>query len=206
MSTRVERALPDGEERVRADARMRALLAGPAPGPIAERLALLHFTGRRTGRLYTVPAGIHRLTATPENGLGASPVPPLVVATGSPWRHNFTGGAGGELTWRGRRTPARFTLVTDLERTARGYLMLYQRYGDAAGRRLGIAVTGEDAPGLAEFTEAVDRCGLALVEVGLAPDAGSGAAAGTPDAQDRVAALPPVGATDTDTADERTSQ
>ncbi|MEU2428121.1 hypothetical protein ABZ611_01140 [Streptomyces sp. NPDC007861] len=155
----VERSLPDGGDRAQADARMRALLSGPAPGPVGERLALLHFTGRRSGRPYTVPAGVHRL------GGG------LVVATGSAWRHNFAGGADGELTWRGERTRVRFTLVTDRARTARGYLELYERYGEAAQRRLGITVTGALVPGLApglrEFDDAVKRCGLSLVE--LAP-------------------------------------
>ncbi|GAA3501768.1 mycobacterial cell wall protein Rv0580c [Streptomyces prasinosporus] len=150
----VDRSLPDGGDRARADARMRERLSRPDPGPLAERLALLHFTGRRSGRPYTVPAGVHRLGEA------------LVVATGSAWRHNFAGGADGELTWRGRRTPVRFVLVTDAERTARGYLELYERYGDAAERRLGIAVTGEPAPGHDEFSDAVTRCGLSLIEVG----------------------------------------
>ncbi|PAZ16613.1 hypothetical protein CLM62_06625 [Streptomyces sp. SA15] len=153
MSAAVVRDLPDGEDRAVADARMRELLSRPAPGPMAERLALLHFTGRRSGRPYTVPAGVHTLGGA------------LVVATGSGWRHNFAGGAEGALTWRGQRRPVRFALVADTERTARGYLELYRRYGEAAPRRLGIAVRGEGTPGLGEFREAVARHGLSLVDV-----------------------------------------
>ncbi|MFE9440803.1 hypothetical protein ACFYO2_17720 [Streptomyces sp. NPDC006602] len=153
MSPRVVRDLPEGEDRAAADARMRELLARPEPGPVAERLALLHFAGRRSGRPYTVPAGVHTLGDA------------LVVATGSGWRHNFAGGTEGGLTWRGQRRPVRFALVDDAERTARGYLELYRRYGEAAPRRLGIAVRGEGTPGLDEFREAVARHGLCLVEV-----------------------------------------
>ncbi|WP_326695856.1 hypothetical protein OG909_32575 [Streptomyces sp. NBC_01754] len=152
----VERSLPDGADRAdraQADSRMRELLSRPDPGPVGERLALLHFTGRRTGRPYTVPAGVHRLGGAP------------VVATGSPWRHNFAGGADGELTWRGERTQVRFLLVADPERTAHGYLELYERYGEAAERRLGITVAGGRTPGFEEFENAVQRCGLSLVEV-----------------------------------------
>ncbi|MGW2255599.1 hypothetical protein ACWCXH_36355 [Kitasatospora sp. NPDC001660] len=151
----VRRALPTGPERAEADGRMRELLSRADPGPVAQHLALLHFTGRRSGRPYTVPAGVHRLG----NG--------LVVATGSGWRHNFAGGAAGELTWRGRRGPVRYRLAEDAERTAGGYLELYHRYGETAGRRLGITVTG--TPDLAAFRAAVTAHGLALVDV--TPDA-----------------------------------
>ncbi|MFE8989465.1 hypothetical protein ACFYMI_16830 [Streptomyces collinus] len=159
MSPVVVRELPQGPERAAADARMRELLSGPAPGPVAERLALLHFSGRRSGRPYTVPAGVHTLGGA------------LVVATGSGWRHNFAGGSPGELTWRGQRLPVRFTLVDDAERSARGYLELYRRYGEEAPRRLGLAVRGAGRPALAEFREAVGRHGLSLVEVTLLTDA-----------------------------------
>ncbi|MFD9004811.1 hypothetical protein ACFV0T_28270 [Streptomyces sp. NPDC059582] len=170
MRSVVQRALPDGPEGARDDARMREMLSRPNPGPVADRLALLHFTGRRTGRPYTVPVGVHQL------GGG------LAVASASRWRHNFAGGADGELTWRGERRPVRCTLVTDAERTARGYLELYERYGAAAARRLGISVSGEQAPGLEEFRDAVDTHGLSLVEVLLAQRPGGGALApGTSD-------------------------
>ncbi|MEV7467854.1 hypothetical protein AB0O20_15325 [Streptomyces kronopolitis] len=150
----VTRALPATEERASADARMRALLSRPDPGPVAEHLALLHFTGRRSGRPYVVPAGVHLL------GGG------LVVATGSGWRRNFAGGTDGELTWRGTRAAVRFTLLTDPDRIAAGYLELYERYGTEAGpRRLGLAVAEGRMPDLADFRTAVDRCGFALVDV-----------------------------------------
>ncbi|GAB2735720.1 hypothetical protein [Streptomyces bullii] len=171
MNPVVVRDLPEGAERAAADARMRELLSRPEPGPVAERLALLHFTGRRSGRAYTVPAGVHTLGGA------------LVVATGSGWRHNFAGGTAGELTWRGQRRPVGFALVDDAERTARGYLELYRRYGEAAPRRLGIAVRGEGAPGLAEFREAVARHGLSLVEVTHVTDVPAENSAPTSDAE-----------------------
>ncbi|MFI9189738.1 hypothetical protein ACIG0A_10585 [Streptomyces californicus] len=152
----ISRVLPPVAERAAANARMVALLTGPEPGPVAEHLALLHFTGRRSGAAHTVPAGLHRV----EGG--------LFVATGSPWRHNFAGGAPGEITWRGNRSPVRFTLVTDAERTARGYHELYERYGpEAAQRRLGITVDAAATPTPADFRAAVTGIPLALVAVDL---------------------------------------
>ncbi|MDH6113749.1 hypothetical protein P3T36_005739 [Kitasatospora sp. MAP12-15] len=155
----IERALRTGPESEQADARMRELLSRPDPGPVAEYLALLHFSGRRSGRRYTVPAGVH--------GIGTA----LMIATGSSWRHNFAGGREGELTWRGVCRPAGFLLLRDPELTARGYLELYRRYGAAtAQRRLGIAVAEGSEPELDDFRDAVERCGLSLVEVTLPAD------------------------------------
>jgi hypothetical protein len=154
VTAAVERAVPDAEDREQANAQMRDLLSGPNPGPAGQRIALLHFTGRRSGRRFVVPAGIHELGGR------------LVVATGSGWRHNFAGGADGELTWRGRRGPARFRLVDDVERVAAGYLELVERYGpELAQRRLGIVLNVDRTPTLEQLRDAVSRCGLALVEV-----------------------------------------
>ena len=152
----VERAVPDVANRVDADQQMRALLSRPDPGPPGERLVLLHFRGRRTGRHFEVPAGLHRL------GDG------LFVATGSGWRHNFAGGLAAEVTWRGRRRPAVLRLVASADRTAAGYLELIGRYGtEAARRRLGIVINVDRMPVLDEVRDAVHRCGLSLVEVWL---------------------------------------
>lgn len=151
MSARVERALPPAGGRAAADARICALLTGPKPGPIAERLAVLTFAGRRTGRRYTLPVGVHELDGS------------QVIATSGGWRHNFTGGGYADILWRSERRAAQLAAVTDPSRTARGYLDLYCRYQEAAGRRLGITVTGE--PDVAAFRDAVDRCGLTLLEV-----------------------------------------
>ncbi|MFJ7081876.1 hypothetical protein ACIQU8_01360 [Streptomyces griseus] len=150
----ITRVLPSAEERAAANARMIAVLSGPDPGPVAEHLALLHFTGRRSGRAHTVPAGVHRIGGA------------LFIATGSLWRHNFTDGAAGEITWRGSRLPVRFALVTDAEQTARGYHDLYERYGaEAAQRRLGITVADGTTPTLAAFRAAATGIPLALVSV-----------------------------------------
>jgi len=153
---RITRAPRDAKEQAAANARMSALLSAPDPGPAATHLALVHFTGRRSNQPYTVPAGVHRLDGA------------LYLATSSSWRHNFTDTADGELTWQGRRTPARLRLVTDAELTARGYLELWQRYGLEAGpRRLGIAVADGPEPTLDDFRAAVADIPLTFVAVTL---------------------------------------
>ncbi|MER6471581.1 hypothetical protein [Streptomyces collinus] len=157
-TARIGRAARDDKEQAATNARMTALLTQPDPGPVAAHLALVHFTGRRSGRPYTVPAGVHRHDGA------------LYLATSSSWRHNFTDAADGELTWQGRRVRARFTLVSDPELTARGYLDLYRSYGpEAAGRRLGIDVADGPEPTLEDFRAAVVAVPLTLVAVTVEP-------------------------------------
>jgi hypothetical protein len=65
---------------------IRRLLASRRHG----RVAVLHFTGRRTGRPVTVPVGLHVIDGV------------ATVFTSSRWRHNFTGGAPVTISYRGR--------------------------------------------------------------------------------------------------------
>lgn len=133
---------------------MVALLSTPDPGPVAEHLALLHFTGRRSGREFVVPAGVHRWRDR------------LVVATGSAWRHNFDGGAPGALTWRGERNLVDFQLIRNTAQVALAHWELIERYGvETAQRRLGLRLPVDRVPSLPEVAEAVGRCGLGLVEI-----------------------------------------
>jgi hypothetical protein len=152
----VQRAVPDEDEREQSNKEMRALLERPDPGPIAERLVLLHFHGRRSGREFTVPAGVHEVDGQ------------FVIATGSAWRFNFAGGVDGEITWRGRRQGARFTLVEAEDSVVRGYSDLVSRYGrEVAERRLGLVINVDRTPTDDELRAAVQRGELALVTVGL---------------------------------------
>ncbi|MDI3341438.1 MAG: nitroreductase/quinone reductase family protein [Sphaerobacter sp.] len=134
---------------------MRRVLASRS-GRMGESLLLLHFTGRKSGRAYTVPAGYHDLDDR------------LVVLTNSGWRHNFRSGRPGEVTLRGRRRRARFVLVDDPDRVAEAYRRLIERYGTArARRRLGIRFDPSRVPTLGELREAVVASGLSVIEVRL---------------------------------------
>jgi hypothetical protein len=133
---------------------MRWLLASPAHAVASSQLLLLHFTGRRSGRRYTVPAGYHDLDGVPS------------VLTNSGWRVNFRGGADIEVTLRGRRRPARATLVGDPASVAATYQAMIDRLGwKAAHRRLGIRSNVGRAPTRDELTEAVRSSGLSIVRL-----------------------------------------
>ena len=74
-----------------------------APTRFGRRLpvAVLRFTGRRTGRRLDVPVGVHDVAGQ------------RVIFTGAPWRLNFRGGADAALLAAGRVSPVHVTLVED---------------------------------------------------------------------------------------------
>ncbi|MEU3466201.1 hypothetical protein ABZ721_40510 [Streptomyces sp. NPDC006733] len=144
-----------GDEGLPDNAAVIAALSSPTPGPMAQRLLLLHFTGRRTGRAFTIPVGAHTLDDQ------------LVLATSGTWRHNFAGGADAEITWQGARRPAHLELVTEPVRVANSYLRLIRLYGPAAQRRLDLTINSDGPPTTADLRDAVERYGLSLIDVRL---------------------------------------
>jgi hypothetical protein len=135
---------------------MRRLLASPLHALASRQLLLLHFTGRRTGRRYTVPTGYHHLDGVPS------------VLTNSGWRHNFRGGTDIEVTLRGRRRPALATLIEEPDTVVRAYMGVIHQLGwRAAQRRLGIRVNVGRTPTPEELVEAVRAAGLSIVRLAL---------------------------------------
>ncbi|WP_432494158.1 hypothetical protein [Kineococcus auxinigenes] len=64
-------------------------------------MAVLGFTGRRSGRRFEVPVGVHDVAGR------------RLVFTGAPWRVNFRGGAPAELLSGGRIGTVHVDLVED---------------------------------------------------------------------------------------------
>lgn len=77
---------------------LRVLLRTPA-GRLVRPFGLLEFTGRRSGRRYRVPVGVHQVAGAP------------VVFTPAPWRANFAGGLAVVLRLHGRAD----SLIGDLD-------------------------------------------------------------------------------------------
>jgi hypothetical protein len=104
---------------------MRVLLRTPA-GRVIPAIALLEFTGRRSGRRLLIPVGWHSITADP------------VVFTPAPWRANFAGGIPVTVHHRGRRATLTGTLDTDPARVAAAMQSLVEQSGSL--RRIGVDV------------------------------------------------------------------
>jgi hypothetical protein len=104
------------------------------------RLAELRFSGRRSGRSYRVPVGLHDV------GDGRA------VFTSEVWRLNFRGGAPVTVRSRGRTFTATGTLVEDPEEVARA--LQHALDSGSSATLLGIEierghrVTADDVRGL----------------------------------------------------------
>lgn len=135
---------------------MRRLLGSRWHRRLSQALLVLHFHGRRSGRHYDVVAGHHHIGDR------------FGVMTNSPWRHNFADGRDIEVTYLGRRRPARATLIEDPETVADLYRDVIEEVGvDQAQRRLGIKINVDRTPTRDELLDAVRREGLSFVELEL---------------------------------------
>ena len=106
-------------------------------------LALLSFSGRRSGKRYDVPVAYHELDG---NG---------IVLTRSRWRVNFRGGADVEVTQEGRRRPMRAELIEDPDEVADVYAGLLERYGIEKPTKIGLRISGDRIPNHEEIRAAV---------------------------------------------------
>lgn len=162
--SRVERAeppLPDALYRV-VNPLVAAALRSPLHWLLSDRIALLSFAGRRSGRTYTIPVGYT------ERDYGDR----LVLFTHSDWWKNFRGGAAVRLYLRGRERRGRAEPVTDTEALLAHVDAFIDRNGLTAARRLGLRIEGEERPPDAELAAALE--GTVGVVVDLDPPGRAG--------------------------------
>ena len=136
---------------------MRALAS--RSGKVQSFVLVLHYRGRRTGQRYDLPVGYRIVDGR------------ILLFTNSQWRHNFRDGLEIEITYRGRRRPARASLIDDPAIVAD----LYQkRFGEMDRRRaqrdLGVRVSVARPPTREEWMALVKREGMSIVEVFLSND------------------------------------
>ncbi|HEX2065970.1 MAG TPA: nitroreductase/quinone reductase family protein [Candidatus Thermoplasmatota archaeon] len=127
---------------------IKALLRSPAGrGRMGDALALLTFTGRKTGRRYTTPVGYHRF---PEEGHHV-----VYLFTGSPWKRNLRGGAPVALRIKGQDIPGHAVPIRDGAEHVRRVRTLLDRYGLKNARRLGLTLDPGHDPTEAELRAAL---------------------------------------------------
>jgi hypothetical protein len=131
---------------------VRALLQSPMHGLADQSVVVLHLTGRRTGRRYSVPINYVMVDGR------------IVLVTIARWRVNLRGGADVELTWHGHRRPMRAWLEEDPAAVAVAYQSLINHLGwPAAGRRLGISTEADRKPTAVELRDAAAEYGWSVV-------------------------------------------
>lgn len=131
-----------------------ALLRTPLAGPAGKQLMVLSFTGRKTGRRFTLPVSAHLI----DNDLYA--------LTGAAWKQNFRGGAPAQVVYDGKTTAMHGELIRDRAVVSALYLRCTQSYGvKRAQRMIGVKFRDQRIPTLEEFGEAVDRMHLAAIRL-----------------------------------------
>lgn len=117
---------------------------------------VLHFRGRKSGRRFDLPVGYHLHEGQ------------ILLLTNSPWRYNFAGGQGIEVTYHGQRRPARAFLIENVERVAEYYQRRAEELGiKAATRQLGMRINLDRLPTRREWVEALRRERMSMVEITL---------------------------------------
>jgi hypothetical protein len=130
------------------------LLGTPLGGGIRKQMMVLNFTGRKSGRRYSVPVSAHRL----DNALYA------LASAG--WTANFRDGANAEVLWDGKRTTMRGELIRDPATVADLSHRAAESYGaKKAQRMMGLKFRDDRVPSIEEFTEAAQREGMRAVKL-----------------------------------------
>ena len=106
-------------------------------------MMVLSFTGRKSGRRYSVPVSAHRIDHD------------LYALAGAPWRLNFRGGANAEVLHAGKTTTMHGELIEDPPAVAALSRRSAEQYGvKTAQRMMGLKFRDQRLPTIEEFTEA----------------------------------------------------
>ena len=107
-------------------------------------LAVISFTGRKTGRRYAVPVGYQEL-----DGQG-------LILTAARWKANLRGGAAAEVVHDGLTRRVRADLIEDADEVADVYVALLQQLGLKKAMQIGLKIPGDHVPTHDELAHAVD--------------------------------------------------
>lgn len=130
------------------------LLRTPLAGPARKQLMVLSFTGRKTGRPYSIPLSAHVIDGQ------------LYALTGAGWKQNFRGGGPVQVEYDGKSTAMRGELIRDRGVVSDLLLRCAESYGvQRAQRMIGLKFRDQRIPTRDEFAEAVDRLHLGAVRL-----------------------------------------
>jgi hypothetical protein len=142
---------PDAFLRV-ANPIMKLLLRTPFAGPARNQLMVVDFTGRKSGRHYSIPLSAHQVDGV------------LYAMTANPWKNNFRDGATAQILHNGKTTTMRGELITDKEHVADLYSRCAESYGaKRAARAMGLGFRNHQMPTRDQFAKAVDELHLRAI-------------------------------------------
>jgi len=137
---------------------LKLLLRTPFAGPARNQLMVVHFTGRKSGRAYSIPVSAHLIDGT------------LYAMAAATWKNNFRGGAAAQVLHNGKTTTMRGELITDKALVADLYSRTAESYGaKRAERAMGLGFRDHQMPTRDQFAEAVEQLGLRAIRFTPAP-------------------------------------
>jgi hypothetical protein len=132
---------------------LRRILRTPLGRPLSEFM-VLDFTGRKSGRPFSIPVSAHHLDGD------------LYAVLEAQWKYNFRDGADAQVSHGGRTATMHGLLVTDRAAVADVAHRLTSGYGaKKAQRTMGMTFPGGRVPTWEEWLEAVDRLKIAAIKL-----------------------------------------
>ncbi len=132
---------------------MRQTLRSEQHGRISDRIMLINFSGRKSGKQYSVPVSYMREGQE------------VICFSDSPWWKNLEGGAKVTLTLQGQDLPAYATPTTDLEAVVAGLRRLIAKDANDA-QFFGVKVDAEGRPDEQQLRQAASQ--TAMISIALA--------------------------------------
>jgi hypothetical protein len=128
---------------------MKLLLRTPFAGPARNQLMVVNFTGRKSGRHYSIPLSAHVIDDI------------LYAMTGATWKNNFRDGAAAQVLHDGKTTTMRGELITDKALITDLFSRCAESYGvKRAERAMGLGFRDHQMPTRDQFAEGVDELHL----------------------------------------------
>jgi hypothetical protein len=131
---------------------MKLLLRTPFAGAARNQLMVVNFTGRKSGRAYSIPLSAHVIDGN------------LYAMAAATWKNNFRDGAPAQVLHNGKTTTMRGELITDKALVADLYSRCAESYGvKRAERAMGLGFRDHQMPTRDQFAEAVEELGLRAI-------------------------------------------
>lgn len=122
---------------------LRRLLGTPLGRPLKDFM-VLNFTGRKSGRQFSIPVSAHVIDGQ------------LYALANAGWKVNFRGGTPAHVVHGGKTTAMRGELIEDPDAIADLFHRAATGYGASkAQRNMGLKFRGSSVPTLAEFRDGV---------------------------------------------------
>jgi hypothetical protein len=131
---------------------LKPLLRTPFAGAARNQFMVVNFTGRKSGRQYSIPLSAHVIDDV------------LYAMTAETWKINFRDGAAAQVLHDGKTTTMRGELITDKAHVADLYSRCAESYGvKRAERAMGLGFRDHQMPTRDQFAEAVDQLHLRAI-------------------------------------------